>query len=95
MGNLCIKLNFLIFFFIGISAVWMVTLSCQLIDPTINSVLRAQQVIFAYVAQTIVTQQMPQYLTFIGAGFVLLSAVCMTLEKWVKSRLPERHNSFV
>ena len=31
----------------------MVTLSCQLIDPTINSVLRAQQVIFAYVAQTI------------------------------------------
>ena len=80
---------------VGISAFWMVTLSRQLIDPTLNSVLLAQEVIFAYVAQTIVTQQMPQYLTFIGAGFVLLSAVCMTLEKWVKSRLPEKHNSFV
>ena len=80
---------------VGISAFWMVTLSRQLIDPTLNSVLLSQEVIFAYVAQSIVTQQMPQYLTFIGAGFVLLSAVCMTLEKWVKSRLPERLNSFV
>ena len=51
---------------VGISAVWLVTLSCQLMDPTTNAVLRAQQVIFAYVAQTIVTQIVPHYLTFIG-----------------------------
>ena len=38
---------------VGISAFWMVTLSRQLIDPTLNSVLLAQEVIFAYVAQTI------------------------------------------
>jgi len=74
----------------GISAVWMVTGACKLLDPTICSVLRAQQLIFAYVAQTIVSQVIPYYLTFIGAGFVVLSAVCMSLEKYVVPKFPER-----
>ena len=80
---------------VGLSACWMVTISCQLMDPTFNAVLRAQQVIFAYVAQTVVSQIVPQYLTFIGAGLVLLSAICMPLEKYVKSKLPERFRAFV
>ena len=106
---------------LGICAVWMVTVSCQLLDPTINSVkiflneiyifsnfsqiyknfdkifqvLRAQQVIFAFVAQTIVSQVLPYYLTFIGAGFVVLSAVCMPLEKYVKPKVPEKLRRFI
>ena len=80
---------------LGICAVWMVTVSCQLLDPTINSVLRAQQVIFAFVAQTIVCQIIPYYLTFIGAGFVVLSAVCMPLEKYVKPKIPEKLRRFI
>ena len=80
----------LILALVGICAVWMVTASCQLLDPTINAVLRAQQVIMAYIAQTIVSHVIPYYLTFIGAGFVVLSAVFMPLEKYVKLKLPER-----
>ena len=80
---------------IGVCAVWMVTTSCQLLDPTINSVLRAQQVIFAFVAQTIISQVIPYYLTFIGAGFVVLSAVCMPLEKHIVSKFPERLQRFL
>jgi drug/metabolite transporter (DMT)-like permease len=80
---------------LGICAVSMVTISCQLLDPTINSVLRAQQVIFAFVAQTIVSQVLPYHLTFIGAGFVVLSAVCMPLDKYVKPKVPEKFRRFI
>ena len=68
----------------------MATGSYQLLDPTICAVLRAQEVIFGYVAQAIVLNVVPYYLSFLGAGFVLLSAICTPLEKYVRPRLPER-----
>ena len=44
---------------VGTSANWMATGSYQLLDPTICSVLRAQEVIFAYTIQCVVMQEMP------------------------------------
>lgn len=75
---------------VGISANWMATGSYQLIDPTICSVLRAQEVIFAYTIQCVVMQEVPFYLSFIGAALVITSAVCMPLQKYVVPKLPER-----
>ena len=75
---------------VGICANWMATASYQLLDPTICAVLRAQEVIFAYVAQAIVLHVIPYYLSFVGASFVVLSAICIPLEKYVRPRLPER-----
>jgi len=75
---------------LGISANWMGTGSYQLLDPTICAVLRAQEVIFAYVAQAIILHVIPYYLSFVGASFVVLSAICIPLEKYVRPRLPER-----
>ena len=68
----------------------MGTGSYQLLDPTICAVLRAQEVIFAYVAQAIILGVIPYYLSFVGASFVVLSAICIPLEKYVRPRLPER-----
>ena len=68
----------------------MGTGSYQLLDPTICAVLRAQEVIFAYVAQAVILHVIPYYLSFIGASFVVLSAICIPLEKYVRPRLPER-----
>ena len=62
----------------------------QLLDPTICAVLRAQEVVFAYVAQAVVLHVIPYYLSFIGASFVILSAICTPLEKYVRPKLPER-----
>ena len=78
---------------VGTSANWMATGSYQLLDPTICSVLRAQEVIFAYVIQCVVMQEVPFYLSFIGAAFVITSAVCMPLQKYVLPKLPERLRS--
>ena len=75
---------------IGICSNWMSTISYQLLDPTFCAVLRSQEVIFAYIAQMIVFHVIPCNISFIGAFLVLLSAVCMPLEKFVKPRLPER-----
>ena len=74
---------------IGICSNWMSTISYQLLDPTFCAVLRAQEVIFAYIAQMIVFHVIPCNISFIGAFLVLLSAVCMPLENFVKPRLPE------
>ena len=75
---------------VGICANWMATASYQLLDPTICAVLRAQEVVFAYVAQAVVLHVIPYYLSFIGASFVILSAICTPLEKYVRPKLPER-----
>ena len=74
---------------IGICSNWMSTLSYQLLD-TFCAVLRSQEVIFAYIAQMIAFHVIPCNISFIGAFLVLLSAICMPLEKFVKPRLPER-----
>ena len=60
---------------IGIFANWMATGSYQLMDPTICAVLRAQQVLMGYIAQAIALNVVPFYLTFVGAGFILSSAI--------------------
>ena len=75
---------------IGICSNWMSTISYQLLDPTFCAVLRSQEVIFAYIAQMIAFHVIPCNISFIGAFLVLLSAICMPLEKFVKPRLPER-----
>ena len=48
------------------------------------------KVVFAYVAQAVVLHVIPYYLSFIGASFVILSAICTPLEKYVRPKLPER-----
>ena len=68
---------------IGISGNWLATASYQLIDPTICAVLRAQEIVFAYVAQSLILHLIPCYISFIGASLVVLSAVAMPLEKLV------------
>ena len=73
---------------VGIIANWMATVSYQLIDPTICAVLRAQEVIFAYVAQAVVLHVIPCNLSFVGAALVVSSAICTPLEKYVRPRLP-------
>lgn len=77
---------------VGISGNWLATASYQLIDPTICSVLRAQEIIFAYVAQAFLLHMIPCYVSFIGAGLVMLSAICMPLEPYALKMLYKVRN---
>jgi len=79
---------------VGICANWMATASYQLLDPTICAVLRAQEVIMAYVAQAIVLHVIPYYLSFVGAALVVASAIGMPMEKYVTPKMPERLRVF-
>ena len=80
----------LAFSLVSTLANWMATVSYQLMDPTICSVLSAQELIFAYTIQCVVMQEVPLYLSFIGAALVIISAICMPLQKYVVPKLPER-----
>ena len=72
----------------------MATASYQLLDPTICAVLRAQEVIMAYVAQAIVLHVIPYYLSFVGAALVVASAIGMPMERYVTPKMPERLRVF-
>lgn len=82
--------HLLILAMVGICANWMTIVSYQLLDPTICSVLRSQEIIFAYVLQALLLDEVPSMLGFVGAGLVVISAVCMPLEKFVVPRLPRQ-----
>ena len=73
---------------VGICANWLATASYQLIDPTICAVLRAQEIVFAYLAQSLVLHFVPCYLSFIGAALVMLSAVLMPLGQFWVHKFP-------
>ena len=76
--------------FVGMTGNWLATISYQLIDPTICSVIKAQEIIWAYIAQAIAFNLIPCYVNFIGSALVILSAICMPLEKIVVPKFPYR-----
>ena len=76
--------------FTSLIANWLAIVSFQLLDPFLCSVLRAQEIVFAYIAQAIVLNVIPCNLSFIGASMVVLSAVCSSLEKFIVPQLPEK-----
>ena len=64
----------------GMLSFFFVTRSLQLIDPTIVAFVRALEIVFAYVAQVTILDQMPTTLAMVGAGLVLFSVLAVALQ---------------
>ena len=76
--------------FSGILGYFCMTKSLQMVDPTIVSFFRALEIIFGYVFQAVIMQQIPTVLSITGACFVLISVFAVTLQDVVINALPER-----
>ena len=64
----------------GLVAYFMAIKSYQLIHPTIGSILKSNEVIFAFILQSTAMELIPSGFTILGAFFVILSGVLVPLE---------------
>lgn len=65
----------------GITGYFCLTRSLQLIPPTTVAVLRAMEIILAYLAQAIVMGELPDLLAISGSSLVMLSVMAFALEE--------------
>ena len=74
----------------GISIVAMLlnTLCYQLLDPSVASIFRTLELVFAFILQSYFTNSLPNSITLYGTSLVILSAIVIPLENIVLSRLP-------
>jgi len=69
----------------GILGYFCLTRSLQLIPPTTVAVLRAMEIILAYLAQALVMGEIPDLLAISGSSLVMLSVVAFALEELILS----------
>lgn len=69
----------------GILGYFCLTRSLQLIPPTTVAVLRAMEIILAYLAQALVMGEVPDLLAISGSSLVMLSVVAFALEELILS----------
>ena len=72
----------------SLSAMTMAIVSYQLLPPPIVAVLRSQEVVFAYIIETVAMKRTPTFLTILGAVFVFTAAILLPLENYFLNRLP-------
>ena len=74
----------------GISIVAMLlnTLCYQLLDPSVASIFRTLELVFAFILQSYFTNSLPNSITLYGTSLVIFSAIVIPLENIVLSRLP-------
>ena len=66
------------------------TKALQLVDPTLVSFIKALEIIFGYIFQTIIMKQMPTVLSITGAGLVLFSITAISLQDFLIGYIPEK-----
>ena len=73
----------------GMIALWISMISYQMVSPTVVSILKSQEIVFAFIIQSVVENTIPSYLTIIGALLVFLSGIIIPMEEQFLKRLPE------
>ena len=63
--------------------------SVQLIGPVLQTFIRASGVINAHILQAVFCQENLHFMEVIGAGFILVAILAITIEDEVIKRLPE------
>ena len=66
------------------------TKSLQMIDPTIVAFLRSIEIVFGYVFQVIIMEQIPTIVCLTGAGLTLISVLAMSLQDVLLPCIPEK-----
>ena len=69
---------------------YCMTKSLQLVDPTVVAFIRSLEIVFGYVFQVAIMHQIPTVLSLIGAGFVLISVLFISLQDVLIEYIPER-----
>ena len=65
----------------GILGHFSLTRALRLVPPTTVAVLRAMEIVLAYVIQALVMREIPNSLSVTGSGLVMISVVAFALEK--------------
>ena len=66
------------------------TKSLQMVDPTIVAFLRSIEIVFGYVFQVTIMEQIPTVVCITGAGITLFSILAMSLQNVVLPFIPEK-----
>ena len=66
------------------------TKSLQMVDPTIVAFLRSIEIVFGYVFQVTIMEQIPSVVCITGAGLTLISIFAMSLQDVVLPYIPEK-----
>ena len=74
--------------FLGMSAYFASTKSLQMIEPTVVSVLRSLEIVFAFVVQVAVMSEWPTMYGVVGASIVFVSVVLIAVERHVVRIMP-------
>ncbi len=83
-------LSYFLTSFSGLVAYFFMTKSLQMIDPTVVAFVRSFEIVLAYIVQIGIIGDLPNTLSLIGAGMVLVSVTAMSLQKQLISLLPSR-----
>lgn len=81
---------FIFMAFSGMVAYFSLTKALQMIDPTIAAFMRSLEIIFAYIMQAAITQQMPPLYSILGASLVMFSVSAIALQKHFMAVIPDR-----
>ena len=73
----------------GMIALWISMISYQMVSPTVVSIMKSQEIVFAFIIQSVVENTFPSHLTIIGALLVFLSGIIIPMEEQFLKRLPE------
>jgi len=76
----------------GIIGYFSMTRSLRLIPPTTVAVLRALEIILAYIAQAVVMGEIPNIISISGSSLVMFSVVAFALEEIVLGKITSKHN---
>ena len=76
--------------FLGMLGYFCMTKSLQMVDPTIVAFIRSLEIIFGYIFQVAIMNQIPTVLSLVGAGFVLISVLAISLQDILMVHIPER-----
>ena len=66
------------------------TKSLQMVDPTIVAFLRSIEIVFGYIFQVAIMEQIPTVVCITGAGLILISVLAMSLQDVLLPCIPER-----
>ena len=85
MGKLTEKSSFQ-----GTLGYFCMTKSLQMVDPTIVAFLRSIEIVFGYIFQVAIMEQIPTVVCITGAGLILISVLAMSLQNVLIPYIPEK-----
>ena len=74
----------------GMLGYFCMTKALKMVDPTLVSFLRSLEIVFGFVFQVAVMQQIPTVLSLAGAGMVLVSIIAISLQDLLMVYIPEK-----